>query len=422
MNNNRKILIANLVAAVLAIASIITLCVGNFFALNIGINVDKNLIETFTGDSEDLDIALFEGVDIKIPLSFEVKSALLLKSITSSASDTAQSFIKNQVDLALTSLFTAVDQMVKAISAVLINTVVEEAKTEIISQLKNDLGTDNITDEQVYAELQTAYGISKNDIEGLKTDVSDTLSALLDGGTGSASQTLAQSQTLDKLISVYAEQALKDELGEGTYTQAQIDAKKAAIKDDITQQLDNTIDEIAIDDRFNKDSLIVWMLNKIDDSLNLQSIDDAKDFIAQKIKDALGDNATSALHTVLKTLGIFLLIVIAGWAYLLLKLLFKLFARNKSVGMFVPKLLGWLPYVVFVGIPNLLFKSLNTIATKFSNQLQLDAEAVNNLKQYASFITIKFSALTWVSAAAVLALIIIWFPYRKWRKEAKKNK
>jgi hypothetical protein len=49
------------------------------------------------------------------------------------------------------------------------------------------------------------------------------------------------------------------------------------------------------------------------------------------------------ISSVLKYLGIFLLIVIGSWAYLILKILVKFFARNKTVGMFFPKFFGWMP-------------------------------------------------------------------------------
>jgi hypothetical protein len=430
MNNNPKIIVTNIIVIVLAVLSIITLCTGNFFAVQLSIHVDGDLLTSVAeeqmqeGEENDVDYAtLFEGIDMNIPFSFQLQSAVLLQAVTGDSSAAVRAMLDNQLGIVIDDLFNLVDEVLAAFTKIVINTVVEKAKDQIYHELAASLGG-NPTDEQVMQELESQYGISESDIDNLATDLSDTLIAFLQGGPNAVSETLQTSETLDKLVSVYAEQALIDSQGAGSYTQAEIDAKAQELKNDIIHQFDEAIAEWSPEGDISEDGIIVWLFNKIqgEEGTHIANTDEVKAYIADKIFGGMDESTIRYISSVLKYLGIFLLIVIGSWAYLILKILVKFFARNKTVGMFFPKFFGWMPYVLFVGIPSILFRSLNTILNKFAAQLSMDAGTVATFSEFANWITVKFSALTWVSALCSVALMIIWFFYHRWRKEAKAAK
>lgn len=430
MNNNPKIITCNIIVAILAIVSIITLCTGNFFRLTVTVNVTDQLLNTYL---EDSDIAesnsefdyqeLFDGIDFEIPLTIQIKSATLLKSITGKSSEAVQALMSDQIDVVVDNLLNAVDKVVESLAKVVVNTVVERAEEEIYNQLQEELGG-NVTEEQVQTELESEYGVSQEDIETLQSDLSNTLIAFLNGDTDDVSQTLEESETLDNLVNVYAEQALIEESGEGSYTQAQIDAKAVELKDQVVNELDENLEKFSDGEDFNKESVIVGLLNQagIDEDISLNNMEEVKTFLSNKMYGALGDEAESAISMVLKGLGAFLLIVILSWAYLILKIFFKFFARNKTVGMFVPKFFGWMPYVLFAGIPNLFFRNLDKIIDAVSKRMDVGADTIAAISQYSEMVTIKFSSATWVSAVCCLVLFVLWFPYHKWRRQEKDKK
>jgi len=428
MNDNPKIIVTNIIVVVMAVLSIITLCVGNFFALKISVHIDDELLisaaKETQGEDSDIDFAaIFKGVNIDVPFSFEIKSAVLLQAVTGDSSAAVRSMLSNQMDVVIDDLLKLAEDVIKTFVTVTINTVVEEAKDETFKELAANMEGDP-TDEQVMQQLQSEYGITQENIDALNSDMSDAVMAFFNGGTNEVSEAIENSETLDNLVAVYAEQALIEESGEGSYTQAEIDAKAQELKDEISDKFDDAIDEWAPEGEMGEDNIIAWLFNQVtgEEDADIQNLDDVKEYITDKIFGEMDEETIQGIGMILKTLGIFLLIVIGAWAYLILKILLKLFARNKTVGMFFPKFFGWMPYVIFAGIPTLLVKSLPSIIEKYSSQMGLDAGFLTYISQIQNNISIKFSSLTWVSALCALGLMILWFPYHRWRKNAKSAK
>lgn len=430
MNHNGKIIVTNIIVVVLAVVSIATLCMGNFFAVNFTFHINEEVLGSFAekqmdeGEEAEFEYAeVFKDVNIDVPFSFALKSRLLLQAATGDASEAARTLLKDQLDVVVEDLLKVADDVIKIFAKVMVNAVVEQAKAAIYDKLSEELGSDP-TEEQVMEELRSEYGISEEDLDALSTEITDAMTAFFDGGPNGITQTLEESQTLDNLISVYAEQALIDEHGEGNYSQEQIDAKTQELKDEIIDQFDEAIGKWAPEGEMTEDGIVVWLFNKIsgDEGADIHNLEDVKNYILDIIFEQSSDDIFDSVGMGLKGLGAFLLVVIAAWAYLVLKIIVKLFARNKTVGMFFPKFFGWMPHVFFVGIPSLITNSLPKLLTQFADRANLDAEMLITFREFANMITIKFSALTWVSALCSLALTVIWFFYHKWRRDAKRAK
>ncbi len=417
-NNNVKIIIVNLIVAMLAVASIITLSLGNFFALKINITIDESLASSIFGDDDSIIDELGE-INLDIPIYFEIRGPLLLQSFTKDSTVLVETFLSEQVDALIPTLLGTVNTIVKIFTNALVGAVVQEAKSAITANLE-DLGMSEITDEQILEQLESEYGVTQADIDDLKNDLSEMMFAQLNNDADGATDILENSQTLSSLITVFAERELEED--NGTYTQEELDAKVAEMKGELIDSYNDTMSDMSIDGDFSTESIVVWFFSEIAENDSIQSIEDVESFLNDKISGSLDSSTIDGIHLVMMILGGFLLLVIASWGYLLLKILVKFFARNKTVGMLAPKLLGWLPYIILIAVPTLIFNNIPKILSALSSRLSLDAETVENILYYVNLITLKFSALTWVSALSVLILMIIWFPYHRWRKQIKREK
>lgn len=421
-NNNTKIIVCNIIVVVLAIVSIVTIWTGNFFALTVTFNFTEESLSKFAkeaaGEEGNEDIEKYlKGVNAVIPLSVRVRSKTLIGSISDTPQEAVSALMSDQLDTLVGGLLKGMGSIIEAFARVMVNTVAEEAKDAI----KKELGV-GATDEQIASELESQHGITEEDIDTLVSDVADTLIAMLDSDTSNASEPLKNSQTLDKLFGIYAEEALKEDNGEGSYTQAQIDAKAEELKDEFIQEYESKIEEMAPEGELNGDSVVIGIFNNAFENQQFENLDDVKEYLSQVFAEAADEDTAVMITKVMRGFGAFLLVVIAAWAYVALKILIKLFARNKTVGMFFPKFFGWMPYVIFVGIPTILYKSMGAAINKFGANLGVDAETVSAVTEYSNLATIKFSALTWVSALCALFLMILWFPYHRWRKQEKLKK
>ena len=118
-------------------------------------------------------------------------------------------------------------------------------------------------------------------------------------------------------------------------------------------------------------------------------------------------------------MGIFIIFVIACWAYVILKLIIKLFMKNKTVRVGLPQAFGWMPHVFFVGLPMTIIKLAPFIISKLPEQMgEQFGEIVDKI---TSMVSVTISSLTWVSALCTVALLIITIPYYRYRREIKKG-
>ena len=123
---------------------------------------------------------------------------------------------------------------------------------------------------------------------------------------------------------------------------------------------------------------------------------------------------------VLQGLGIFIIFVIACWAYVILKLIIKLFMKNKTVRVGLPQAFGWMPHVFFVGLPMTFIKVAPLLIQKLPEQAGEQVKAI--LDQITSMVSVTVSSLTWVSALCTVFLLIVTIPYYRYRRQIKKEK
>lgn len=427
-----KVVICNVIMMLISVAAIVTLIVGSFMNIDIKLNIDGEKLasagETGTPGESGSEGEMLKDVKVTLPLSLEMTSMSLIKSVFEDPAEQVSATIESVAGKAVDAVLDAADDIMAAMVTVVVDGVVAQAEEQIEQKLAETAGEGNVTQEQIKEKLENDYNVTEADVETLKTEVSDTMKALLNGETEDATKCLEESATLDKLIGIYAEEALKEELGTETVTEAQIDAKAAELKNETIAEYEKFIDEMKVDGEFNKEAAVVSMLSNADikdengNAVEFNNIDDVKAYLSVKVNSLVGEDMEKPIALAMKALGIFIIVVIAAWAYFLIKLIVKtLFAKkNKTVGMFFPKFFGWMPHVIFVGLPMLVLKNLDKIAELVATKANMP-EVSEMLAQYSSLATIDIASLTWVSALCSVALLIIWIPYYRWRRRLKRE-
>ena len=400
----------------ISIAAIVTLYLGSFMKITVKLSINEETAQKLAGDSADL--SAMGDFEFTLPLSIEIKDKDLIFSVTpEGAKKSTSELIAREVSGILDTLLTAADDLLKHVTNVIVNTVVVKAEEAIANAV------DGEEFENAKQKLNDDYDISDADINGLKNDLSDALVAFMNGDDDTVAATMRESETLEKLIAIYAEQDLKSSTGSETVTQEQIDAKTEQLKEELITKYEDTIKEYENENgRITKDSIVIaavgGMVGDGEDGQKVETIDDVKAVISDKVNGAIEENGEMITY-VMMGMGIFVVIVMAAWAYLILKIIVKSFMRNKTVGMFFPRFFGWMPHVIFVGLPMLAVK-LSGFAIKQLTQHGME-DMANTIGSALSMINVNITSLTWVSALCTVALFIIWIPYYQWRRKLKKE-
>ncbi len=445
--NKTAVFVCNIIIALVCVASIVTLALGTFWSTTVKIVLTKDTVdgimaiadsdETKSETPDDFsaeDFLQYIDDDFHVEISADISldgKTLLGAAFGQDVTATVKGMVEKQLGLLVDNLSASLESILNLAIKAIAQVPIAEAKEEIKEELKKGMqeGAD-ASDEEVMQKMEEEYGISEEDLDGFVDDFTDTLSALLDGDTAKGKEVLVNSDVLLKLVKIGAEDALREESGDPnkTFTPEEIDAKAAALKDEIIKGYDETIDHYSVNGEFSVETAMVVMLEETgmfegkegegSSEVSIKSIDDVKAYISEQIMSSADGETISTICDVLKYIGYFLLFVMATWAYLLLKLLVRLFTRRKTVSMSIPRIFGWMPHVFLVGLPNLLVKGLQTgILDKVGESIDMTtANAV------LEAIQLNCTSLTWVSALGTAILMVLSFYYHHLRKQEKERR
>lgn len=468
--NNLKILICNIIIAACCVASILTLILGDFVRADITLTIDKALLSKLMGGEQKDEASNMpagikadgpEGMDMNsvleyIPddwkLEFNIPIQIEAKTVAKSSFGTENSvaavkvLVEKQVDNLVVVLENKVGEVIEIGVEALIRKAGDMAKEKIKEALNEEGST--VTEAEVNAKLRE-HGIENygaaidtfvEEVKALVKDVlsgakgSDAIRDFLKGGEKT------NRNILGKLMEIAAEEELKEE-GVADPTSEQIEEKIAEYQKDTLEGYDEFVKEFADENgNLNLESMIISLINKMNEGSNensnpsnapedeevadgnagsgqIQSMDDVKAFVIEKIFGAINEETVQMIGLAMSFLGYFLLFIMACWAYVLIKVIVKTIAcKNKTVGLFFPRMFGWIPHVLFVGLPMLVLKYLDTILR------YIGADAGDSLKNILDMVSVNFSSLSWVSALCTVILLVLLFFYYPERRAAKRAK
>lgn len=119
-----------------------------------------------------------------------------------------------------------------------------------------------------------------------------------------------------------------------------------------------------------------------------------KQYLMDHLPEGTADNVVLALRIICGVLCF----VMFTWAYLVLKILVKLFAKNPAIKLKLPIWLGWLPFLLLVLLPMgaiALFKASPAFLVNL-----MTAETMAEITETLSALSLSFGSSGWVSFAA----------------------
>ena len=427
-------LIFNVLFAIVCAAAIVMYFISPVWRIDLKANISNEMMHELTGgEIDDLNEALGEdGTDVSLSIALDsmaVAQCLMQWDAAAMVSDI--------LDRNLDSLAT---QLVAVIEPIAKNTIKTQAssavKTEIKNAVKDYLSSpeNEKTEEEVNA-LLTEAGVTDTYIEEKTDAIIDRLyesASMVDGVVDEVMRTVDE---------VYADLTASnvEEFQDIALTEESRESIRNAVADIVTDYADEN-------GYINPEEIVNQLVIEALQSMSGESSEEegagtaaltaASYAAASEAQQPAGPSAqqpagSSGSNEQLKTelknylseqllegpaapavflpfvmlgLGILLAISLLSWVYLLLKILFKTFMKNKYVKVKMPIILGWFLFLFLMLLPNL---ALTYIPTMLAGVLPAEALSVFTMLTGTAF----FSSAMYAAIAAA-ALIVLWIPYR----------
>lgn len=427
-------LIFNVLFAIVCAAAIVMYFISPVWRIDLKANISNEMMHELTGgEIDDLNEALGEdGTDVSLSIALDsmaVAQCLMQWD--------AAAMVDDILDRNLDSLAT---QLVAVIEPIAKNTIKTQAssavKTEIKNAVKDYLSSpeNEVTEERVN-ELLTEAGVTDTYIEEKTDAIIDRLytnGSTVDGVVDEVMRTVDEVYTDLTASNV-------EEFQDIALTEESRESIRSAVADIVTDYADEN-------GYINPEEIVNRLVIEALQSMSGESSEEEgagtaaltaasyaaaseaqqpSDPSAQQPAGSSGSN--EQLKTELKNylseqllegpaapavflpfvmlgLGILLAISLLSWVYLLLKILFKTFMKNKYVKVKMPIILGWFLFLFLMLLPNL---ALTYIPTMLAGVLPAEILSVFTMLSGTSFFS---SAMYAAIAAAVLVVLCI--PYR----------
>lgn len=427
-------LIFNVLFAIVCAAAIVMYFISPVWRIDVKANISNEMMHELTGgEIDDLNEALGEdGTDVSLSIALDsmavaqclmqwdaaamvddildrnldslatqlvaVIEPIAKNTIKTQASSAVKTEIKNAVKDYLSSPENEkTEEEVNALltEAGVTDTYIEEKTDAIIDRLYESASTvDGVVDEvmrtvdEVYADLTASdveefqdIALTEESRESIRNAVADIVTDYADENGYINPEEIVNRLVIEALQSMSGESS--EEEGAGT---AALTAASYAAASEAQQPADPSAQQPAGSSGSNE-----------------QLKTELKNYLSEQLLEGPAAPAVF-LPFVMLGLGILLAISLLSWVYLLLKILFKTFMKNKYVKVKMPIILGWFLFLFLMLLPNL---ALTYIPTMLAGVLPAEILSVFTMLSGTSFFS---SAMYAAIAAAVLVVLCI--PYR----------
>ncbi|MCR4662070.1 MAG: hypothetical protein K5765_08770 [Clostridia bacterium] len=440
-----KVIIINIIIVLLAAASIVTLYLGSFMDIKANLNVNNENVQEIVamfgenksgegsgegeGSGSTIDVSALGEFNINIPFTISIKNTDAINCIFkfNNRKEVVTQFVDREITVIVENLLTSAKEIFKVATNALVNKAVDEAKKAIEQQISSTGGENQTAVSEVLEE----YGVNDQTIENVKTELSDAVTTVLNGGDSDDIKNIIEnSTTIDSILKAFQEAKMKNELGVSELSESQkeeANSKAMQSKDELLVKYDEVVEKYGDENGKITSATIVNTvleqtgINKSEEggeTTKITTEEELVEFLSNKVNTAI-DNSKEYIGYVLIGLGAFVLLVMASWGYVALKIIIKLFAKNKTVRFGLAQAFGWMPHVFFIGLPMLVVKLSGFIMEKFGTQLPEQAQKVVNMMK--EILSLNLHSLTWVSAACTIPLLVFSFFYYKWRRQIKSD-
>ncbi len=448
-----KVFICNMIICALCILSIVSYFFLPFWKVEATYTLRAEMLETMLPSPEDPEepapvsdsseepspediyaqIDLTEIVPeegIAIPLSIEFQTSDILSSLTSDATALVHTILQKNVDTIINKLESTIDELAEEATALVVkNTFKAELKNQVkekmgedaadadVEQKLNDLGlTDEHIDTQtdklvdaLYAEDASVDSVTDKTVEIIKESLSEANSKGVEGYE-------------DLELSPEAEEDLREQLSETFQNFADEDGKinpTDAIMDMLLGMLSGSSDGGEDGDEsepvalYKKSNSTIVYLSEVNEDEVEETANDLRQLITDKLMGAI-EGATDTIAMVIQYISYLVLFTFFTWAYLIIKILAKMFMKNPAIKLGLPIWLGSLPYVILSLVPSIAFSTLQNPPAALADILNgMDMTMLNDL-------SINFFSCACVSFFVGIAfMLFVIFYYGKLRKRMK---
>lgn len=427
-------LIFNVLFAIVCAAAIVMYFISPVWRIDLKANISNEMMHELTGgEIDDLNEALGEdGTDVSLSIALDsmavaqclvqwdaaamvddildrnldslatqlvaVIEPIAKNTIKTQASSAVKTEIKNAVKDYLSSPENEkTEEEVNALltEAGVTDTYIEEKTDAIIDRLYESASTvDGVVDEvmrtvdEVYADLTASdveefqdIALTEESRESIRNAVADIVTDYADENGYINPEEIVNQLVIEALQSMSGESS--EEEGAGT---AALTAASYAAASEAQQPADPSAQQPAGSSGSNE-----------------QLKTELKNYLSEQLLEGPAAPAVF-LPFVMLGLGILLAISLLSWVYLLVKILFKTFMKNKYVKVKMPIILGWFLFLFLMLLPNL---ALTYIPTMLAGTLSAEVLSVFTMLTGTAF----FSSAMYAAIAAA-ALIVLWIPYR----------
>ena len=373
--HNSKLIIFNIIIAFIAAICLLTSVTGSFWNFRIGFTVTREFLESTvesamseetSGYLEDVDWDEIAGQSIGISVSLD--SQMLLPLVFKTADDTVNLMLDQQVD----SLVAQIKPIFSSLMRMSIKTVMA------------------VTLSQIFAEQGIEGDIDLSSIDTIVDDFLDN--------TASREETV---NSLTLLLSSQLEALAGEEIPAEVETMISDSINSFIEPTDAYRDTDGNLDIV---------QLMIGILQTTgtipegEPKTTEECIAELKTMLVENMESS---GTTQYISIALKVVGVINMIVALAWGLLLIMSIIHIFLKNKAVSMAFPRIVGWMPYVFFVGIPNLVVMFAPMVIGEFTG---FDL----------SGLSIYFSGLSIISAiGSVVLAFISWIFYRRTKRKAK---
>lgn len=427
-------LIFNVLFAIVCAAAIVMYFISPVWRIDVKANISNEMMHELTGgEIDDLNEALGEdGTDVSLSIALDsmavaqclmqwdaaamvddildrnldslatqlvaVIEPIAKNTIKTQASSAVKTEIKNAVKDYLSSPENEVtEERVNELltEAGVTDTYIEEKTDAIIDRLyTNGSSVDGVVDEvmttvdEVYADLTASnveefqdIALTEESRESIRNAVADIVTDYADENGYINPEEIVNRLVIEALQSMSGESS--EEEGAGT---AALTAASYAAASEAQQPADPSAQQPAGSSGSNE-----------------QLKTELKNYLSEQLLEGPAAPAVF-LPFVMLGLGILLAISLLSWVYLLVKILFKTFMKNKYVKVKMPIILGWFLFLFLMLLPNL---ALTYIPTLLAGVLPAEILSVFTMLTGTTF----FSSAMYAAIAAAV-LIVLWIPYR----------
>ena len=427
-------LIFNVLFAIVCAAAIVMYFISPVWRIDLKANISNEMMHELTGgEIDDLNEALGEdGTDVSLSIALDsmavaqclmqwdaaamvsdildrnldslatqlvaVIEPIAKNTIKTQASSAVKTEIKNAVKDYLSSPENEVtEERVNELltEAGVTDTYIEEKTDAIIDRLYTNGSTvDGVVDEvmttvdEVYTDLTASnveefqdIALTEESRESIRSAVADIVTDYADENGYINPEEIVNQLVIEALQSMSGESS--EEEGAGT---AALTAASYAAASEAQQPADPSAQQPAGSSGSNE-----------------QLKTELKNYLSEQLLEGPAAPAVF-LPFVMLGLGILLAISLLSWVYLLLKILFKTFMKNKYVKVKMPIILGWFLFLFLMLLPNL---ALTYIPTLLAGVLPAEILSVFTMLTGTTF----FSSAMYAAIAAAV-LVVLWIPYR----------